>query len=217
MIYFFADDHYNVHPGKVIFEHLPDDRKSGIRFFENDWTVLESASWLNDCELLILNLIGTTCNLPHPGPGAEKAVRQWCEKGGNILMLHGSSAAFWQWEWWRSIVGFRWVRPNDPDGVEHSTHPNKAYRLTVSKTRHVLTKSLEEIELPADEIYINMEQVCPAMILMETHIEEGTFPQFSPWGGKLVNFIPGHAPEVTSNPKLIRNVETIIDYLLKGK
>ena len=159
MIYFFADDHYNVHPGKVIFEHLPDDRKSGIRFFENDWTVLESASWLNDCELLILNLIGTTCNLPHPGPGAEKAVRQWCEKGGNILMLHGSSAAFWQWEWWRSIVGFRWVRPNDPDGVEHSTHPNKPYRLTVSKTRHVLTKSLEEIELPADEIYINMEQV----------------------------------------------------------
>ena len=76
MIYFFADDHYNVHPGKVIFEHLPDDRKSGIRFFENDWTVLESASWLNDCELLILNLIGTTCNLPHPGPGAEKAVRK---------------------------------------------------------------------------------------------------------------------------------------------
>ncbi len=66
-----------------------------------------------------------------------------------------------------------------------------------------------------------MEQVCPAMILMETHIEEGTFPQcteaVSPWGGKLVNFIPGHAPEVTSNPKLIRNVETIIDYLLKGK
>ena len=221
MIYFFADDHYNVHPGKVIFEHLPDDRKSGIRFFENDWTVLESASWLNDCELLILNLIGPTCNLPHPGPGAEKAVRQWCEKGGNILMLHGSSAAFWQWEWWRNIVGFRWVRPNDPDGVEHSTHPNKPYRLTVSKTRHVLTKSLEEIELPADEIYINMEQVCPAMILMETHIEEGTFPQcteaVSPWGGKLVNFIPGHAPEVTSNPKLIRNVETIIDYLLKGK
>ena len=136
-------------------------------------------------------------------------------------MLHGSSAAFWQWEWWRNIVGFRWVRPNDPDGVEHSTHPNKPYRLTVSKTRHVLTKSLEEIELPADEIYINMEQVCPAMILMETHIEEGTFPQcteaVSPWGGKLVNFIPGHAPEVTSNPKLIRNVETIIDYLLKGK
>ena len=221
MIYFFADDHYNVHPGKVIFEHLPDDRKSGIRFFENDWTVLESASWLNDCELLILNLIGTTCNLPHPGPGAEKAVRQWCEKGGNILMLHGSSAAFWQWDWWREIVGFRWVRPNDPDGVVPSTHPKKPYSLTVSKTRHPLAKSLEEIELPTDEIYINMEQVCPALTLMETHIEEGTFPQcteaVSPWNGRLVNFIPGHAPEVTANPKLIRNVAAIIDDLLKGK
>ncbi len=220
MMYFFADDHYESHPGKVIYENLPADLKSQIRFYENDWSVLESGAWLSDCKLLILNLIGTTCNLPHPGPGAEKAVRKWCEKGGAILMLHGSSAAFWQWDWWRKIVGFRWVRPNDPDGIAASTHPKKPYSLTVSKTRHPLTKLLEPIELPTDEIYINMEQVCPAVTLMETHIEEGTFPQcseaVSPWNGKLVNFIPGHAPEVTSNPKLIRNVAAIIEYLLKG-
>ena len=220
MIYFFADDHYGTHPGKVLYEHLPAELKSRICFQETDWSVLESGSWRKDCELLILNLIATTCNLPHPGPGAEKAVREWCESGGNVLMLHGSSAAFWQWDWWRKIIGFRWVRPNDPDGVAPSTHPKKPYTLTVSKSRHPLTKLLEGIELPADEIYINMEQVCPAMTLMETTIEEGTFPQcteaLSPWNGKLVNFIPGHIPEVTSNPKLVRNVATIIEYLRKG-
>jgi len=220
MIYFFADDHYGVHPGTVIYEHLPEELKKRIVFQENDWTLLESGKWLDDCELLILNMIGTTCNLPHPGAGAEKAVRAWCEKGGNILMLHGSSSAFWQWGWWREIVGFRWVRGGDPDGVEASTHPKEPFRVTLSKTRHPLIKELVPLELPADEIYINLEQVCPAMTLMETHIGEGTFPQcceaLNPWGGKMVSFIPGHIPEVTGSPDLIRNVAVLTNYLLKG-
>ena len=93
MIYFFADDHYNVSPGKEIYNHLPETLKKRIRFFENDWSLLESGDWLADCELLILNMIGSTCNQPHPGCGAERAVRAWCERGGNALLLHGSSAA----------------------------------------------------------------------------------------------------------------------------
>lgn len=220
MIYFFADDHYEAHPGRVIYEHLPQELKSQIHFCENNWSVLESGVWLKDCDLLVLNLIGTTCNIPHPGAGAESAVLKWCQKGGAVLMLHGASAAFWEWAWWRKLVGFRWVRQNDPDGVAPSTHPKKPYSLTIAKTRHPLTKMLEPIDLPTDEIYINMEQVCPAVTIMETHIEEGTFPQcteaVSPWNGKLVNFIPGHSPEVTANPKLVRNIATIIEYLLKG-
>ena len=56
MIYFFADDHYGTHPGKVLYEHLPAELKSRICFQENDWSVLESGSWRKDCELLILNL-----------------------------------------------------------------------------------------------------------------------------------------------------------------
>ena len=218
MIYFFADDHYNVHPGKVIFEHLPDDRKSGIRFFENDWTVLESASWLNDCELLILNLIGTTCNLPHPGPGAEKAVRQWCEKGGNILMLHGSSAAFWQWEWWRTIVGFRWVRGNDPDGFPASFHPHEPYKVVRAKCRNPLVEKLIEMDLPQDEIYTGLEQTRPMWTLMTTTISSGTFPQCTesstPWGGRVINFLPGHLPAVTRHVDFVANVKLLIDDLL---
>ena len=220
MIYFFADDHYGVHPGKVIFDHLPEGLRKNINFQENDWTLLESGAWLKDCELLILNMIGTTCNLPHPGAGAEKSVREWVEKGGNILMLHGSSAAFWQWDWWRQIVGFRWVRPNDPDGIPASTHPKRPYKVVPAKTRHPIVKELIPLELPEDEIYINLEQVSPAFTLMETRIEEGIFPQASEsvtrYGGKMVNFIPGHAPEVTGNPDVIRNITVLVNYLLKG-
>jgi hypothetical protein len=218
MIYFFADDHYGVNPGKVLVEHLPEEWKNRISFQENDWTLLESGTWLGDCELLILNLIGTTCNLPHPGEGAERSVREWYEKGGNILLLHGASAAFWQWDWWRKIPGYRWVRPGDPDGVKPSTHPVKPYRVVPCKTRHPLISVLKEMDFPEDEIYTDLENTNPVFHLMETAIPEGTFVQccetVSPSGGKIVSFLPGHSPAVTDDPVFVQNITALIQYLL---
>lgn len=219
MIYFFADNHYGVHPGKVIFDHLPAYLKEQIVFREDDWSVLEQSPWEENCDLLILNMIGATCNLPHPGPDAEKRVRRYLEEGGNMLLLHGSSAAFWQWDWWRKIVGFRWVRPNDPDGIEASTHPVKPYDLRICKVRHPLAAKLIPCQFTEDEIYTNLEQVCPATVLMDTYIEEGVFPQClenaTPWGGKFVHFIPGHRETVTAHDGVIANITAIADYLLK--
>lgn len=219
MICFFADNHYGAHPGKVIFDHLPEDIRNNISFHEDDWSVLEQTDWDKSCELLILNMIGDTCNLPHPGAEAEKRVRRYLEKGGNVLLLHGSSAAFWQWDWWRELPGERWVRPNDPDKQSPSTHPKKTCSIKISKTRHPLAKMLTAMELPVDEIYTELENTCPYMRIMETTIEEGTFVQccetVTPWGGKIVSFIPGHAPEVTSDPVFIANIAALIDYLLK--
>ena len=218
MIYFFADNHYGVHPGKVIYEHLPVELKEKITFFNDEWEPLEHSDWNRDCELLILNMIGATCDQPHPGADAEKRVRSYLERGGDVLLLHGSSAAFWEWAWWRKIVGFRWVRPNDPDGVPASTHPKKPYFIRLAKCRHPLTEKLTAFQLPEDEIYTELEQVSPSMILMDTMIEEGVFPQcletVTPWNGKFVSFLPGHKPEATGNPELIRNVTALIDYLL---
>ena len=178
MIYFFADNHYGVHPGKVIYEHLPVELKEKITFFNDEWEPLEHSDWNRDCELLILNMIGATCDQPHPGADAEKRVRSYL------------------------------------DGMEASTHPKKPYLVTRSKTRHPLAARLREMNLPTDEIYTNLENTCPCVRLMETHIEEGTFVQcceaISPWGGRLVSFIPGHEPAVTSNPGLIANPRLIM-------
>ena len=217
MIFFFGDNHYGVHPGKVIFEHLPEEFRSRIAFFEDDWREMEKSGFSDRCDLLILNMIGATCDVPHPGSGAETEIRRYLEKGGNALLLHGSSAAFWQWEWWRPIVGFRWVRPNDPDGVEASYHPVKPYTVNLCKSRHPLMRKLQPLDLPADEIYAKLEQVSPAQVFMETAIEEGVFPQCfenrTPWGGRFVHFIPGHSPEVTGNAAVINNICEIIRYL----
>ncbi|MDD3885608.1 MAG: ThuA domain-containing protein [Victivallaceae bacterium] len=217
MIYFFADEHYQMFPGRTIYEHLPENLRRKIAFHENDWDFLEKGSWESDCELLILHMIGGTCNQPLPGDGAERAVRRYCERGGNILLLHGSSAAFWPWRWWREIVGFRWVRPNDPDNPQSSTHPQHPCEVVVAKTRHRLAAKLQNFTLPEDEIYIRLEQTAPAMTLMETTIAEGTFPQCAEavniWGGKMFSFIPGHKPVAASNEKLLNNIQTAIEYL----
>jgi hypothetical protein len=214
MLYFAADDHYNSNPGKMIYEEIKD--RHDIKFSENDWSIF-SEGLADDCDLLILNMIADTCGLEKPDAEAEKHVKAYCEKGGNILLLHGGSAAFWHWDWWRPIVGYRWVRPNDPDQVEKSTHPVRPYKVNVSKTRHPLCGKLKDMDLPEDEIYTSLEQTCPAMVLMETTTDEGTFAQcyenITPWGGKIVGFIPGHRESVTRHPDLVHNVNTLIEYL----
>lgn len=221
MIYFFADSHFDKHCGLKLFEQFPEDLKQRTVFTENSWEILENGQWDQDCELLILNMIGTTCGQPHAGDNAENAVKRYVERGGNILMLHGSSAAFWQWGWWREMCGFRWVRPNDPDNIERSVHPVRTFTTSVAKSRHPLISELEEFTLADDEIYIRCEQTLPMIVLMETHTEEGIFPQcvecLTPYGGKEIIFLPGHHVSSFENEAFIRNNFVLIDYLLSGR
>ena len=134
------------------------------------------------------------------------------------FLLHGSSAAFWQCAWWRSIVGFRWVRKDDPDGFSPSSHPIRPYLVKVAKSRHPLCQQLQDVAQPSDEIYINLEQSCPTTTLMTTTIEEGTFPMayetITPWGGKIVSYLPGHAPAAVRQLGNVTNCRSIIEYLI---
>ncbi len=219
MIYFFADDHFGKHPGQLLHEQLPEDLKNRMVFTENEWELLESGRWVADCELLVLHFIGATCGQPMPGEGALNALREYVSRGGNILLLHGSSAALWGHAWWRGIVGMRWVRPNDPDGVEPSTHPHAPCHIALAKTRHPLMSRLQAFDLEYDEIYINLEQVNPVTIFLSTEVEGKTYPQafetVNPSGSVIASFIPGHLPVNTQNPVLVKTVVEFINYLLE--
>ncbi len=216
MIIFAADNHYGAHPGKNLHDALC--KRYEMSFAEDDLRVLNN---LSDCDLLILNLIGGTCEVPLADETCERAVRSYCERRGNLLLLHGASAAFWHWPWWRTLVGLRWVRPADPDGVSPSCHPRQPYQLEVAKTRHPLTSRLHAAALPTDEIYIHLEAVTPYLPLLTTTISEGTFVQCcisaTPWGGTVVNFLPGHCPEAVAHPDLVHNVALLIEFLRSAK
>ena len=216
MILFAADQHYGVHPGRVLHEAIQNDYE--IEFYEDDWSCFEQPDLKKKYDFLMLNMIADTCDVLPPRPEAEPNVRDYVEAGGDLLLLHGSSAAFWHWDW---IVGFRWVRGDDPDGVDRSTHPKRPFVVEVAKARHPLCNQLQELSLPEDEIYINLEQTCPALTLMTTTTDEGTFPQCyvceTSYGGAVLGYIPGHKSEVVRNPGMVANCRVLMDYLLAGK
>ncbi len=219
MIAFFADNHFKARPGYELHQRLKD--RYGIAFHEDESGPLPEALADTRCELLMLNWISDTSGNAHPGAETEAAVKAWVEAGKPLLLLHGASAAFHAWDWWRAMVGLRWVRGGDPDGFAPSTHPVRPYSVRVSKTRHPLSKQLRDFDLPKDEIYINLEQTCPVSVLMETTTDEGTYPQAyicaTPWGGTVGGFIPGHAPHAFENTVLVGNVAAMIDYLVSAE
>ena len=219
MIHLFADSHYGVHSGRELWRHLPVAWRERIAFHENDLPLLESGKWLEDCELLALHFIGGAEGAPLPGEGACAAARRWCESGGSLLLLHGGSAAFWHCDWWRRLMALRWVRPGDPDGVTPSFHPIHPYRVTpVAGGAHPLAKQLVPMEFPEDEIYAGLQAATTLQVLLETTIPEGCFPQCAldttPWGGRQLHFLPGHAPETLAVPELVQNVQSCLKYLV---
>lgn len=215
MIAFFADNHFKARPGYHLQQKLRLDEP--LSFHEDDLSGLPAILSNPDCRLLILNWISDTSGNPHPGSEIEKPLRAYLEAGRPLLLLHGASAAFHLWEWWRAIVGLRWVRGDDPDGFPASTHPVRPYCVTPTRTRHPLASQLQPFDLTEDEIYIQLEQTCPLIPLMETRIDEGTFPQAyiaeSPFGGPIAGFIPGHDPVAFESPELVGNIRTLIHYL----
>lgn len=215
MILFVADDHFGMHPGRRLYEQLPPAPE--LIFAENDLSVLTRYPLDPRRDLLILNLIGGTGSLPPADDEVLARVKTYCDNGGNLLLLHGASAAFWHCAWWRQLVGLRWVRPGDPDGVEPSWHPIAPYRLEVAKTRHPLHARLRPLTLPEDEIYLGLEQTAPFQTLLTTDYDGKTHPQcvetVSPSGGKIVSLLPGHRPEVVTAPGLVALVRLLILYL----
>ena len=218
MIYFFADDHYGTHAGRCLYGQLPMELRRRVVFTENDWDLLESERWVDDCELLILHCIAGTCGQPLPGDGAETAVKVYLARGGNVLLLHGSSAAFWHWPWWRRIVGLRWVRENDPDGATPSTHPHSPCRVETVPSEHPLSKALKPFDLEEDEVYINLQEEGPVTLLMTAEVDGKTYPQCfeaqSASGSRIVSFLPGHLEANVRKPTLVANVAMLVGDLV---
>lgn len=212
---FLADDHYQ----QYCAQHLmPAFEGHQVIYALNDWSPLADPQLCQEQELLVLHMIAGTCGNPLPDERHEAQLRRWIEDARPLLLLHGSSAAFWHWPWWQDLVGWRWVRPNDPSGLPASTHPVRPYRLQRAKGRHPLIAQLQDIDLPSDEIYIELEQTCPSWILLETCTDEGTFPMAHchqcASGSLFASFLPGHAPAVTQDPRIHRSIRCIADWLL---
>jgi len=214
-ILFAADNHYDTHGGRALYEALAGDYD--IEFHEDEWSCLDEPL-AGRVDLLMLAMISGACDIPAPSAAGEENVRGYLEAGGALFLIHSGSAAFWLSDWWRPNVGYRWVRGEDPDGFPNSSHPVQAYDVVVAKTRHPLARALQPVRIPEDELYTQLEQTCPAVTLLETTTAEGTYPMCyasqTEWGDRVVGYLPGHAADVVKLPGNVANCRVIMDYLL---
>lgn len=215
MIYFFADNHFGTRAGACWNDIL--QGRYPIAFFEDTWSGFLEPAFMERCDLLMLHCIGGTGPAPAPGSDIEAVVHAYVESGRPLLLLHGANAAFSNWPWWRSLTGFRWVRANDPDGARPSTHPIAPCRLEPAAPDHPLGRKLTPLELPTDEIYIDLQQTGPATVLMTTRIGDRLHPQLwettTTHGGIITCFVPGHLPEVIRLAPMLQTITTLIEYL----
>lgn len=217
MILFLADNHFDAHPGRKIYDSLKGEYK--FDFYEDDLTPLRSS--LDRYELLVLHLICGSRGSPEAKPEMEVNVKNFVDAGKPILLLHGASSAFSQWKWWRELVGLRWVRKDDPDGLPPSTHPKVSYEVKRCAADHPLSEAVVPFSSATDEFYINMASTAPITPLLEASWEDRVHVQCyvreSKAGGRIAGFIPGHAQTVVQSEPVLANIRILIDWLLEDR
>lgn len=200
-IVFFADRHYGSYVGRVQADIL--DGFADVIYIEEDYAALAEALHRNPGSILAVNAIAATPGHPELTPEAEAAVKSHLEKGNDLWVLHGGSAAFWPWKWWRDAMKVRWVRDNDPDGTEPSWHPVEPYSVDVTPIGAARVPGLESWNVPKDELYVGLAQQEGVEVWCSASFEGRDWPQvychLSPWNGRVFGWIPGHDPDVMAN------------------
>jgi len=101
-------------------------------------------------------------------------------------------------------MNVRWVRNEDPDGVPSSWHPVPPYTLAETDAGRARCPGLTTIELPQDELYVNLQQKGEAEVWMTADFDGRTCPQVythaAATGGRVCGWIPGHDPQVVRSP-----------------
>lgn len=216
-ILFLADNHYGSLGGRNIHQALRD--RFPFHFVEDsDYVDYLEAGDLERHSALVTCAIGSTCDIPHASDKAGLALRKWLETGVPVVLLHGGSASFWKWDWWRRMVGLRWVRGQDPDGVEASFHPVEPYSLQATSSSHPLAQRLRSFDVPEDEIYLKLEQTLPLEVLLETEYDGVRYPMAyattSTWNNPVFGYLPGHHSQAVLHPSNLANIEAILTFAL---
>lgn len=216
-VIYFADRHYDAFPGRAqaaLLKPLCD-----LVYIEEDYAALIDAlrNW-PDATLAFNSILGTPGNLTAPA-GLEEPLRNHINRGAALWILHGGSAAFWPWSWWRQLMPLRWVRNADPDNPTPSIHPVVPFIITPTAYALEQLPALREVSLPTDEIYIRLAAQHPFDTLLSTCYDGVIYPQAysarTPSGGALHGFLPGHKAECLTNADYISTFTTLAGYWLR--
>ena len=217
-VIYFSDRHYDAFPGRAQAELLKP--LCELLYIEEDYSALLDAlkRW-PEATLAFNSIVGTPGNMLAPAE-VEVPLHTHLARGAALWILHGGSAAFWPWAWWRQAMPLRWVRNADPDNLTPSTHPVVPFLITPTPYALEHLPGLTEVSLPADEIYIRLAAHQPFTTLLTTCHDGVVYPQAyesrTPWGGALHGFLPGHNSACLSNPDYIKTFTTLAKHWLEA-
>ncbi len=214
----FADRHYDSFPGRTQAALLRP--LCELTYIEEDYSALIAALAAQPGAILAVNSIAATPgNLTVPSE-LEAPLRAHLAAKAPLWILHGGSAAFWPWAWWRQLMPLRWVRNGDPDNAPVSTHPVVPLLLTPTAFARAQLPALTEVQLPVDENYIQLAEQQPFDTWLTTTFDGVVYPQAysatTPWGGALHGFIPGHKPESLAHPDYAKTFTTLATHWLRS-
>lgn len=213
---FLTDNHAN-NAARSLGDSLKDDYS--IDIFESDWSTVPAD--ITGYDILLVSIIAGCDGNAQPGEELAQTVKHYLDAAKPLLILHGGSAAFPNHPWWRQLVGYRWVRKNDPAGQPASVHPIRRLEARLCDVAHPLASKLKPFTVETEEIYTQLEKTAPSVILMDCECDGRTWPQVyiskSQDGGRVAGFIPGHHASTLLMPSVQHNIRALVNYCVNGE
>ena len=150
--------------------------------------------------------------LYHTQPEADETTRQsltsWVEAGKPLALVHAAIGAYPEWQAYRAWAGrvWNWVSSSHPyEPAELSCTPDNPLNLPWLSAR-----------LPADEIYIDLDNVAEVKDGLFVTTTTGTFP--AAWQNAaqphIGCWLPGHRGDMWQHPVLREGLSSLLTTLI---
>lgn len=199
----YADEHYGSGGREGIAEFLTEATGQAPIMIDAATTALE-AEHLQDIDVLCIYHTQEKAS-----DATKAALTQWVKDGRPLALLHAALGAYPDWEEYKKWAGRVWKWGS-------SSHPYESATLQ-STTTDELGLAWTEVWLPADEVYIGLEDTAPTVDYLTATISQGHYP--AAW--KNVDYpnsgvwMPGHRKDAWHVPALRRGLEALLLQLIK--
>jgi predicted dehydrogenase len=201
-ILLYADEHYGSGGREGIAEFLSEVTGQEPVVLDAATTVL-SSEHLRDVDLLCLYHTQVEA-----AQETKEALETWVKDGKPLALLHAALGAYPDWETYKQWAGRVWTG--------RSSHPYEPSMLK-STEADPLSLAWSEAWLPADEVYIDLEDTAPVSEALVVTITTGQHP--AAWTSvaqpQIGAWMPGHRRDAWRVPALRQGLTALLLRLLR--
>lgn len=199
----YADEHYGSGGREGIAEFLLEVTGQAPVMLDAATTPLETKH-LADIDILCLYHTQAEAT-----EETRSALTKWVEQGRPLALLHAALGAYPEWDTYKKWAGRVWKWGS-------SSHPYEPATLQSTET-DPLALGWYEAWLPADEVYIGLEDTAPTVECLTATIPQGHYP--AAWKSStypnIVVWMPGHRKDAWRVPAIRQGLEALLLQLIR--